>query len=135
MKTLEQESESAVSWFKQNEMIVNADSFQAITLNKKESEAKYKLTIDNDIESTKSVKILDITIGDRLRFDQHISNLCSKAAMQLNALGRFQKFMRNLKKWRLSIVLFMQIITIVHWSGILLPVNRLEKLRKSKNVP
>ena len=135
MKTLEQESESAVSWFKQNEMIVNADSFQAITLNKKESEAKYKLTIDNDIESTKSVKILDITIDDRLRFDQHISNLCSKAAMQLNALGRFQKFMRNLKKWRLSIVLFMQIITIVHWSGILLPVNRLEKLRKSKNVP
>ena len=135
MKTLEQESESAVSWFKQNEMIVNADNFQAITLNKKESEAKYKLTIDNDIESTKSVKILDITIGDRLRFDQHISNLCSKAAMQLNALSRFQKFMRNLKKWRLSIVLFMQIITIVHWSGILLPVNRLEKLRKSKNVP
>ena len=101
MKTLEQESESAVSWFKQNEMIVNADNFQAITLNKKESEAKYKLTIDNDIESTKSVKILDITIGDRLRFDQHISNLCSKAAMQLNALGRFQKFMKNLKKWRL----------------------------------
>ena len=101
LKTLEQESESAVSWFKQNEMIVNADSFQAITLNKKESEAKYKLTIDNDIESTKSVKILDITIGDRLRFDQHISNLCSKAAMQLNALGRFQKYMKNLKKWRL----------------------------------
>ena len=101
LKTLEQESESPVSWFKQNEMIVNADNFQAITLNKKESEAKYKLTIDNDIESTKSVKILDITIDDRLRFDQHISNLCSKAAMQLNALGRFQKYMRNLKKWRL----------------------------------
>ena len=27
LKTLEQESESAVSWFKQNEMIVNADKF------------------------------------------------------------------------------------------------------------
>ena len=81
MKTLEQESESTVSWFKQNEIIVNADKFQAITLNKKENEAKYKLTIDNnDMESTKSVKLID----DRLRFDQHISNLCSKAAMQLN---------------------------------------------------
>ena len=88
LKTLEQESESAVSWLKQNELIVNADKFQAIILNKKESEAKYKLTIDNnDIESTKSVKLLGITINDRLRFDQHISNLCSKAAMQLNALG------------------------------------------------
>ena len=82
LKTLEQESESAVSWFKQNELIVNVDKFQAIILNKKESEAKKKRTIDNnDIESAKSVKLLGITIDDRLRFDQHISNLCSKAAM------------------------------------------------------
>ena len=55
---------------------------------KKESEAEYKLTIDNNnIESTKSVKLLGITIDDCLRFDQHMSNLCSKPAMQLNALG------------------------------------------------
>ena len=33
LKALKQESESAVSWFKQNEMIVNADKFQVITLN------------------------------------------------------------------------------------------------------
>ena len=60
LKTLEQESESALSWLKQNEMIVNADRFQATILNKKESEAKYKLTIDNnDTESTKSVKLHD----------------------------------------------------------------------------
>ena len=99
LKTLEQES--AVSWFQQNEMIVNAEKFEVIILNKKECEAKYKLTIDNtDIESTKSVKLLGITINDRLRF-QHISNLCSKAAMQLNALGRLKKYMGNLTKWRL----------------------------------
>ena len=68
MKTLEQESESAVSRFKQNKMIVNADKFQAIILNKKESEANCKLTIDNnDIESTKSVKLLGITIDHRVR--------------------------------------------------------------------
>ena len=99
LKTLEQDPESAVSCFKQIETIVNADKFQAIILNKKESEAKYKLTIDNnDIESTKSVKLLGITIDDRLRFDQHISNLCSKAAMQLNALGRLQKYMGKSEK-------------------------------------
>ena len=43
LKTLEQDPESAVSCFKQIETIVNADKFQAIILNKKESEAKYKL--------------------------------------------------------------------------------------------
>ena len=80
-------------------MIVNADNFQAITLNKKKSEAKYRLTIDNkDTESTKSVKLLGITTDDRERFDQHISNLCSKAAMQLNALGRLQKYMGKSEK-------------------------------------
>ena len=35
LKTLEQESESAVSWFKQNEILVIAAKFQAIILNKK----------------------------------------------------------------------------------------------------
>ena len=54
--TLTQESESAVSWFKQNKMIVNADTFQAIILNEIENEAKCKMTIDNnDIESTQFV--------------------------------------------------------------------------------
>ena len=36
---------------------------------------------ENLHESTKSVKLLDATIDDRLRFDQHVSNLCSKTAM------------------------------------------------------
>ena len=89
LKTLEQESEPALSWFKQNEMIVNVANFQAIILNKKESETKYKLTMDNnDIDSTKSVKLLGNRIDDRLRIDQHLSNFCSGAAMQLNALGQ-----------------------------------------------
>ena len=87
-------------------MIVNAEMFRAITLNKKESEAKYILTIDNnDTESTRSVKLLGIELDDRLWFDQHISNLCSKDAMQLNALGRLQKHMENPEK--VAIVYFL----------------------------
>ena len=81
-------------------MIINAHKFPAIILNKKESEVKYKLTIDNsDIESIKSVKLLGISIDDRLRFDQHISTLCFKAAVQLNALGRLQKYMGKPEKF------------------------------------
>ena len=68
MKFLKKESESAVNWFKQNEMIANAVKFQAIILNKKESEAKDKLTIDNnDIESTKFVKLFGIIINNNTR--------------------------------------------------------------------
>ena len=88
-----------MGWFKQNKMLVNAGKFQAIILSKKESEAKYKLTVDNnDIESTKSVKVLGIIIDNHLRFGQHMSSLCSKAPMQLNALGRLQKYMGKPEK-------------------------------------
>ena len=70
-------------------MIVNVENFQATILNKKEREAKFKLNIhSNDIESIKYVQLLDVTTDDRLRFDQHISKLCSRATMQLNPLNR-----------------------------------------------
>ena len=62
------------------------------------------------------------------------SNLCPKAAMELNALGRLQKYMRKLEKVAIVNSLFTQILTIAHWSCILVLVNRSEKLRKSINV-
>ena len=61
------------------------------------------LTIENiDIESTKSIKLVGIAIDDRLRFDQHMSNLRSKAVMQLNALGRLKIYMGKLEKIALN---------------------------------
>ena len=35
IQKLETESQTAINWFKSNEMIVNPDKFQAITINKK----------------------------------------------------------------------------------------------------
>ena len=48
--------------------------------------------------TTKSVKLLGIETDNQLRFNQHISKLCSKAAMQLNAICRLAKFMGNNEK-------------------------------------
>ena len=47
------------------------------------------------METTKSVKLLGIEIDNQLSLNQHISNLCSKAAMQLNAICGLAKFMGN----------------------------------------
>ena len=47
------------------------------------------------METTKSVKLLGKEIDNKLSFNQHISKLCSKAAMQLNAICRLLKFMGN----------------------------------------
>ena len=80
-------------------MVVNSDKFQAIILNRKEAQAAHKLIIDNkEIKTTNSIKLLGINIDDQLRFNEHISILCSKVAMQLNALSKLQKYMGKSEK-------------------------------------
>ena len=82
--TLEAEGELSVGWFRENEMVVNSQKFQAIILNKKEAQAAHILIINNkEIKTTNSIKLLGINVDDQLRFNEHISVLCSKAAMQL----------------------------------------------------
>ena len=88
LRTLGKESESAVDWFRKNNAIANPDKFQAIIVNKRrENQITHKLKIyNNEIETTKSVELLSIEIDNQLSFNQHISNLCSKAAMQRDAI-------------------------------------------------
>ena len=46
LRTLEKESESAVDWFRNNNMIANPDKFQAIIMNKRrENQIPYNLKI------------------------------------------------------------------------------------------
>ena len=95
ISTLETESQTAIKWFKLNEIIVSPEKFQA-TVVKKNPKMKdsYPLNI-NDllINSENSVKLLGIEIDNKLSFEQHISTLCNKASNQLNAIGRTQTFM------------------------------------------
>ena len=94
IKILEAERKLSVGRFWENEMILNSNKFQAIIVNWKERQAAHKLFIDNkEIKTTNSIKLLGINIDDQVRFNDHISVLCSKATMQLNALSRLQKYM------------------------------------------
>ena len=83
LETLKNESESAVNWFRNNNMIVNPDHFQLMLLQKSTRKViKKKLQIDNnEIESENSVTLLGVAIDNRLSFDDHISKLCNKASM------------------------------------------------------
>ena len=87
MITLKNESELAVKWFRGNK-IVNPDKLQAMVLQKQDKKSQNNSwNIDNKItETTKSVKLLGIIIDSQLKFDEHISDLCNKASMQLNAI-------------------------------------------------
>ena len=95
IETLQQESEEAIKWFKDNNMIVNPDKFQAILIDKRgQSNNPTTLKIDGkEIQSVNSVSLLGIEIDSKLNFDKHISNLCNKSAGQLNALIRLRKYL------------------------------------------
>ena len=96
-------------------MIVNSAKFQAIIQNKKEvKKATHKLIVDKkEIKTTNSIKLQGISIDDKLKFNEHISVPCSKAAMQLNTFRRLQKYMKNQKKKQLLTVSFSQTLIIV----------------------
>ena len=62
LRTLEKESESAVDWFRNNNMIASPDKFQAIIMNeRRENQITHKSKIYNiEIETTKFVKLVGI---------------------------------------------------------------------------
>ena len=65
-------------------MLANPDKFQAIALSKINSLMSHKLNVyDDNIETTKSIKLIGIEIDHQLRINQHISTLCIMAAMLL----------------------------------------------------
>ena len=81
-------------------MTASPDKFQAIIMKKRrENQITHQLKIfNNETETTKSVKLVGIEIDNQLSFNQHTSKLCSKAAMQLNAICRLAKFIGNKEK-------------------------------------
>ena len=101
MLTLKHESELAVKWFTENQMIVNPDKFQAMISQNSRNSKNYE-PVKLEIESAKfeiknTVELLGITIDNKLNFED-ISGLCKKASMQLNAMSRLQKFMDKEQK-------------------------------------
>ena len=71
LKSLERESQIATDWFKENNMIVNTDKFQAIIVKRNSDMCnQYTLNIDgNQVTSEKSVKLLGINTDNKLSFD------------------------------------------------------------------
>ena len=83
-----------MSWLEQNEMIANPNKFHALFV-KKDQTNTCGINLDfqgHSIKSEETVKLLGVTLDYKLNFDPHISNLCKKAAAQLNVLKRLNSF-------------------------------------------
>ncbi len=68
-----------MNWFKDNFMLANPEKFQFMFLKKytsKEIVPKFIEIHGTEIKCEKEVKLLGITIDEKLRFDTHAKNLC-----------------------------------------------------------
>ena len=85
----------ALKWFTENQMIVNLDKFQAMILQNSRNSKNHepvKLEIESaKIKTKNTVSLLGITIDNNLNFEEHLSELCKKASIQLNAISRLQR--------------------------------------------
>ena len=92
---LEKNTSILIKWFENNYFKMNTDKCKLlITKHGEEASAK----IGNDvIKASKSVKLLGITIDNKLNFNEHVSKLCKKTSQKLHALARISNYMSTEK--------------------------------------
>ena len=90
---LENDVNSATTWFENNYMCANPDKFQSIILNRDGMQSLAISVQDYTIVSNSSIKVLGVTLDNKLKFDKHISEMCTKASRQINALKRVSKYL------------------------------------------
>ena len=67
----------------------NTDKRQLIIVNNQNNDIK----IGNDVIASEiSVKLLGVTIDNKLNFNEHVDKLCKKANSKLQALARIAKY-------------------------------------------
>ena len=90
--TLVKETEILKKWFKENSLEANPTKFQSMLISSKgEKDTDLSLVIDGiEIDPANNIKVLGITIDQCLKFNKHISDMCSKAGRQLNMLQRLR---------------------------------------------
>lgn len=90
---LKQDTKSLLMWFESNQLGANPDKFKLMFLGIPKSE-QYELVIHNHvIKPSDYVKLLGITIDSKLKFDLHVSNLCSTANRKINCLYRIRHYL------------------------------------------
>jgi hypothetical protein len=93
LSALRKDTDNAIKWFTNNFMQVNPSKFQFMCLKSVTSKEIIPQFIEvngTNIPCEKEVKLLGITIDDKLKFDKQVDIICKNAARQLNVIYRFK---------------------------------------------
>ena len=89
---LSNDTHIVLNWFKVNSMVANSGKFQIMFLGSKIDNCKITFAIGNKQTICKrELKLLGITIDQKLTFTKHIVNICSLANNTLRALTRIRR--------------------------------------------
>ena len=82
-----------LKWFRIITLQANPGKFQFMILAKKKRNLVKLVINSTEIEESKKVVLLGITVDSLLTFNEHIDNLCSTANYKLHALRRIRKYL------------------------------------------
>ena len=87
IQNLQSDLKIALNWFKDNQMMANPGKFQFTILSK--NTINQSTVINNKtIESSKSAKLLGLTIDNKLNFGIHTNNICNMVSAKIKGVGR-----------------------------------------------
>ena len=79
INVLENDVNIATVLFDNNYVCANPDKFQSIILGRGSKKSLSLSVQDNTIRSDPSIKLLGVTLDDKLKFDEYVSEMCRKA--------------------------------------------------------
>ena len=88
VKNLQSDLKIVLKWFKNNQIMANPGKFQYMLLGKQKP---LKIEIEGfQLESTKSVELLQISTDHNLTFDTQVSNICKTTRAKVKSLSRIR---------------------------------------------
>ena len=88
IENLQSDLKIALKWYKDNQMMANPGKVQFMILSK--NTINKSIVINNKaIESSKSAKLLGLTVDNKLNFGIHINIIC-KVLAKIKGLGRIR---------------------------------------------
>ena len=94
-RNLQNEVKLFLSWFENNQLVANPDKFQLMYLGSQcNNLTNLPLMVIEDIELApkSSVKLLGVTLDNKINFNEHITNICKTASLNTNCLARIRKY-------------------------------------------